>query len=103
MPPTPMLPHLMHLGGGGGAGFPLQMQLGQGLPMFQTLQQNASEDQSDEESSNHVSTGYPNVPPTYLGLPYDPLHEGTLLVTHLNVLHFILTQFFLFSLRFSYT
>lgn len=74
MPPSPMLPNLAQLGGLN-MNFLPQINLPQDLSMFTTIPSSGGEQPSGEECGSNAYHDVSSA--TYLGLPYDPVHEGS--------------------------
>lgn len=74
MPPTPLLPNLTHLG------VPMNFLSPNGphdLSMFAAM---ASADHTDNDGGDETSAYHDVTAASYLGLPYDPLHEGETII-----------------------
>lgn len=74
MPPGPMQPNLAQFGGLN-MNFLPQMNLPQDLSMFASL---PTEEEEASGEANSPNTYHDMTSATYLGLPYDPVHEGAL-------------------------
>lgn len=73
MPPAPMIPHPQQLATGV---FPIFPPINQDLSMFASLQAGA-----DGSEDNPGYTGLQQPTASYLGLPYDAVHEGMFVIS----------------------